>query len=214
MQILKVDPLNPLNEHLTQVVDILSKGGIVILPTETVYTIAVDATSKDAVEKVYRLKGRGFNKPLHVVLPSLEMARIYVEVTPEAYQLADRFLPGPLTLILPQKGGVLPGILTSGIPTLGIRIPGLPLCLEIAKMFGKPYTTTSANLSGSNNPYSIKQVLKSFEKHIRDIGLVVDIGELPRNSPSTLLDLTSKPPKILRQGPITQKQIEEVLFSK
>ena len=212
MESIKVNPQNPQKESLNKIVSDLGTGKIVVLPTETVYTFAVDATNKEAIEKVYKLKGREFSKPMHVVVASIKDAEKYVEVNKPAIILAQHFLPGPLTLVLPKKLGILPEILTFGLPTLGIRIPNTPLNLLVARKFGKPYTTTSANISGRENPYSVEEILNQMsDEKQEEISLIVDVGKLPSLPPSTLLDLTCTPPKILREGPIIKEQIEKAL---
>lgn len=215
MEILKVDPNKPKQADLNKIVATLSKGKIVILPTETVYTFAVDATNKKAIKNVYKIKGRNYDKPLHVVVHSLLAASNYAQITSQATMLAATFLPGPLTLVLKKKKSSLPDLLTSDLPTVGVRIPNLILNNIVSKKFGKPYTTTSANISGGPNPYSIKEVLGQLDEDKRlMISLVVDVGSLPKREPSTLIDLTSKPYKVLRKGPITKLQMEKVLNEK
>lgn len=213
MEILKTDPSKLEEQIVNKIVESLNKGSIVILPTETVYTFAVDATNKEAVKTVYEIKGRDFSKPMHVVVPSLEKASEYVLISKESEKLAKTFLPGPLTIILNKKQpSPLPGILTSGLPTLGIRIPNMALILEVARTFRKPFTTTSANVSGGENPYTVDDALEQFTQKTRNkIDLAVDVGKLPKVSPSTIVDLTKRPHAILREGPITKKEIDTVL---
>jgi len=202
----------PSKKSIGRIIDSLNSGGVLVFPTETVYTLAVDATNAAAIDKVYKIKGRSFNKPLHVVVSSLEMASRYVRVGRRAKVLAKKFLPGPLTLILEKKNKILPDKLTSNLKTLGIRIPDLPLNLIVSQLLDKPYTTTSANISGGPNPYSIKEVLNQFNNQEKQmIDFVVDVGPLPKLKPSTLVDLTKTPYKILREGPITENQIRNTL---
>lgn len=210
MEILKTNSTNPKKIYIEKIAKTLSRGKIVVLPTETIYTFAVDATNARAVKKVYELKGRDFKKPLHVVASSLTMASHYVYVNDLAKKLAEKFLPGPLTLVLKKRESTLPKVLTSGLSTLGIRIPNLPLNKKVSELFQKPYTTTSANISGGSNPYSINDIFKQLSKAKTEmISLAVDVGSLPNLLPSTLIDLTTRPPKILRQGPITKPEIEK-----
>lgn len=212
MQVIKVDPNSPTKSELKEIVSHLKSGNVVILPTQTVYIFAVDATNTNAIEKVYKIKGRDFKKPMHVIVESISRAEKYVKVNKFAKLLANKFLPGPLTLVLPKKKGVLPNILTSNLPTLGIFIPKLKINLEVSRLFALPYTTTSANLSGGQNPYSLNEVLKQINQEKRKlITLAIDAGKLPKVKPTTFLDLTVKPPKILREGPITQKMLEKIL---
>lgn len=215
MDIIKTDAQKPTHDTISAIIAVLQKGGMVVLPTETVYTFAVDATNEEAIKKVYEIKGRDNSKPLHVVVNSLQMAKQYAEVTDVAEVLAKGFLPGPLTLVLAKKTEKLPSNLNAGLPTLGIRIPALPLCIETAKQFGKPFTTTSANLAGGPNPYSIQEVLSQIPSEKQNmIDLIIDAGVLPHLLPSTLVDLTTTPYKILRSGPILKEDIEAIVKTK
>lgn len=212
MEIIKVSKNNPTRSSVEKIVTSLRSGRVVVLPTETVYTFAVDATNTNSIRKVYELKGRDFSKPMHVVFLSMMIAQKYVFVTSESRALAKNFLPGPLTLVLKKRKGTLPGILTSNLPTLGVRIPNLPLNLVVSKEFKFPYTTTSANISGGANPYTIDEILKQLStKKQKLIDLIVDVGNLPQLKPSTLIDLSSKPFKIIREGPIPREDLEKVV---
>lgn len=213
METLKVNKNNPSKSHVKKISSVLVSGGLVILPTETVYTFAVDATQERAVQSVFKIKNRSHNQPLHVVVGSLKMANRYVEVNKYSKLLSKKFLPGPLTLILKKRNGSSLNLLTAGLPTLGIRIPDLSLNLLVSKSLKRPYTTTSANLSGNPNPYTIEDCLKQLPiNSVKMISLIVDIGPLPRLKPSTLLDLSVDPPKILREGPISKKDINKILY--
>lgn len=211
MEILKIQPTNPTKSNVSKIVSALDKGKIVVLPTDTVYTFAVDATNSEAIDSVYKIKGRNYNKPFHVIVSSLEMAKKYVEINDCAKALSRQFLPGPLTLILKKRKKSLPDILTSKLPTLGIRMPNLKLSQAISEAFKKPFTTTSANISGGRNPYSVEQVLSQLSSEQKNmIGLIVDIGKLPKVSPSTIVDVSEGVPKIPREGPVTNKEIKKV----
>lgn len=212
MDIIKTDPDNPDPQVIQTIVDHLRAGKVVLLPTETVYTLAVDATNEDAIRKVYEIKGRDFSKPLHVVVGNLEMAERYVDANDTARKLAKAFLPGPLTLVLPKKADLLPLMLTSSLPTLGIRIPDLPLSLKVSEVFGLPFTTTSANPSGGVNPYSVQDVLDSLsQKSIDMIDLAINVGDLPNVLPSTIVDISFDKLDVLRIGPISIDQLTNVV---
>lgn len=212
MEILKTNRNKPSDASVKKIVSALSSGGLVVLPTETVYTFAVDATNEASVDKIFYIKSRDKNKPLHVVVDSLEMAERYVEVNDHSKLLSKALLPGPLTLVLKKKAGKLAKNLAADLPTLGIRIPDLKLNQSISNSFKKPYTTTSANVSGGPDPYTIKDVFNQLSGNkINLISLTVDVGRLPHLKPSTLVDLTQKPIKILREGPVTSRQIKSAL---
>lgn len=212
MEILNVSKQSLRKKDINKIASVLSSGDLVVLPTETVYTFAVDATQEKAVKNVFKIKNRRHDKPIHVVVSSLKMAKRYVEVNKYSKLLAGKFLPGPLTLILKKKNSSSLSILTAGLSTLGIRIPDLSLNLLVSKSLDKPYTTTSANVAGNPNPYTVEDCLNQLSaKKTKMISLVVNIGRLPQIKPSTLLDLTVDPPKILRKGPVTEKTIQKVL---
>lgn len=126
---------------------ILASGGVILYPTDTLYGLGADALSDEAVAKIKRIKGRNEQKPIHAVVADMAMAERYAGVNNVARSLAQKFLPGPLTLILKKKEGIETGI-ARDMSTFGIRIPDNVFCLDLAREFGKPFTTTSANASG------------------------------------------------------------------
>ena len=185
----------------------LGGGGVLVVPTDTSYGLGVDATNVNAVLKVFKLKKRPFNIPIHIIVDSLGMGMEYADFTPEALKLAEVFLPGPLTLIL-NSLKKLPELLTAGKSTIGIRIPKKNLVLEMVELFKKPITATSANIHGEPDIYAIEDLPWEIGKNV---DLIIDEGQLLEIKPSTLVDLTLWPPKILRKGPISSKKIFEVL---
>src|SRR3989344_7237171 len=145
--------------------EVLRAGGVVLYPTDTLYGLGADAFSDEAVAKVYAIKGRETDKPIHCIVADIEMAEQYAEMSRAAEHLAAAFLPGALTLILSAKGGPAfggkklgSGIL-HGMDAIGIRIPKNDFCIALAKKFGKPYTTTSANVSGEVPQGSVEEIL-------------------------------------------------------
>lgn len=189
---------------------VILTGGIIAYPTDTTYALGVNALDPLAINKLYSLKGRNFNKPLHVVVSDMTMANEFVWVDENARVIADKFLPGPLTLILPKRDTV-PDVLVGSIKTLGIRIPSNLFCLNLAKKLKIPFTTTSANISGGKNSYSVNEIIKQFGLKVNDLDLIIDQGTLPEVLPSTLVDMTKSPPEILREGPISRVEILEAL---
>lgn len=211
MEIIKINPNKPDLKILKLAVKVLEKGGLVVCPTDTAYLLATDATNPSAIKSVFAIKGRPPNKPIHVVVKNVGMGKEYVEFNDVAQKLAHKFLPGPLTLVL-GKRGTLPNILTAGKGKLGIRIPSLKLNVLLAEKLGKPYTATSANKSGGANPYDVDSVLSQLSaKEVGLIDLILDGGQLESKKPSTVVDCTVKPPKIIRPGPITKEIIEKTL---
>jgi L-threonylcarbamoyladenylate synthase len=183
-------------EALTRAVDVLAKGGIIVYPTETSYGLGVDATDDRAVKKVVKIKKRGKGKKISVAFSDLKMARKYLVITKNAEKLAKAFLPGPITLIVESKSH----------SKVGFRIPDQPFVLRLIKKLGKPITATSANISGEDDLYRIRDVVKIFNGKV---GLIIDSGNLAKRKPSTVYDVIDR--KVIRKGPIPQKKIDAVL---
>lgn len=204
----KIDPTSPEHGPIDKAVEILRDGGIVVYPTDTAYGLGVDATNESALAKLYRLKGRDFTKPTHVIVKNWQMLKELCYPNSSAFKIYKAFMPGPITLVLPKRKHVS-DTLTAGLNTLGVRIPNNVVTRKISILFGKPFTTPSANRSKAKTPYSLAEVRNVLD--INQVDLLLDAGKLPNTLPSTLVDLTGEKPVILREGPITQKQIMEVL---
>ncbi len=187
---------------------VLRSGGVIIYPTDTLYGLGADALSDEAVAKVYAIKGRDEGKPIHAVFADLAMAEEYAEMNDAARRLAEKFLPGALTLVLRKKSGIDTGI-ARGIETIGIRIPDNEFCLDLARTFGKPYTATSANIAGMLPQLSIEKVLEQLGGNAKGVDLAIDDGMLPMRLPTTVVNVVSGVPVILREGAISSEQILE-----
>jgi L-threonylcarbamoyladenylate synthase len=192
---------NDKNSVIKEAIHVLEKGGLIIFPSDTVYGLLVDATNEKAVEKLIAFKNRPPGKAISVFV-SQEMLKDQVEITEKSHSLLKHLLPGPFTVILPSKHRVS-SKLESEKGTLGIRMPDYELVADLVNAFGKPITATSANLGGRSPHYSIESLLNQLPKQKQDlIDLIVDAGKLPRNKPSTVVDLTQNNIKIVRQGDI------------
>jgi tRNA threonylcarbamoyl adenosine modification protein (Sua5/YciO/YrdC/YwlC family) len=176
---------------------ILKRGGLVVLPTETVYGIAVDAGNPEALKRLYSLKGRSENKPLSVHLADFEDINKYAaEILPYAWRVIYEFLPGPLTVILKSKDK----------STVGLRLPNCQITRTIIRRSSKTVVMPSANKSGEPAPVDAQAVLKNF----RDVvDMVVDCGPTKFGKESTVVDLTSAQPKLLRPGALDFTPIQE-----
>ncbi len=195
-------------EAIAECVRTLSAGGVVAFPTETVYGLGADALDADAVAEVFALKGRPSDNPLIVHVAGDAMARRVVsDWTDDARRLAERFWPGPLTLVLPRSDA-LPDAVTAGGSTVGVRAPAHPLTLALLEAFGGPLVGPSANRSGRISPTTPEHVERSFAECDLPI---MDGGACARGIESTVLDLTSEPPIVLRPGVITPGEISAVL---
>ena len=190
--------------------DLLAQGKLVALPTETVYGLAADATQAGAVHANYEAKGRPDTKPLNVLVDGMAMVeRICQEIPLDAYRLADAFWPGPLTMIL-KGNGTLPDIVPAGGATQGVRCPDHPDTLAVIRALGRPLACPSANLSGHPSPKSAQDVLDQLDGRI---DAVLDGGPCTVGVESTILDLTVRPYRILRQGGLSRGDIEAVVGS-
>ncbi len=196
--------------QIEQAIQILKSGGIVVYPTDTAYGLAVDATNAKAVDKLYKLKGRDFKKPTHVIFPNTSWLKKIVKLNKPALQLMNKFMPGPLTIVLPMIAkGKSWKKLSAGIKTMGVRLPNNKLALALVKKLGKPITTTSANISGKDNCYSVAEVKSQF-KQLRSDVYYVDGGRLKKTKPSTVVSLINGV-TILRPGPIKESEIKRAL---
>lgn len=187
-------------------------------PTETVYGLGADATNPLAIEKIYQTKGRPSTNPLIVHVASAEVARRYAAEWPvEAARLAERFWPGPLTIVLPKRR-VIPDNATAGLPTVGLRVPGHPLALELLRAFDGPLAAPSANRSTRVSPTTARHVREEFP-HSEAAGgaagnepaMILDGGPCDVGIESTVLDLTPPVPTILRPGCVTAAELEPVI---
>ena len=210
MKTLKINPYKPDRKVINKSITTILEGGLVVYPTDTAYGIAASAVNEKAIENLYRIKNRGLNKPTHVVVKDWKMIKKLTITNRSVKVLFEKFIPGPLTLILKKRpDSPIPQILSGRLPTLGVRIPDCQVTQIFSEFLKLPYTTPSANKEGESTPYSIGEVKKVLDLSLID--LVLDAGSLPRNLPSTVADLTKNTPKILREGPITNEQINEVL---
>lgn len=188
---------------IERAISALRNGNLIIYPTETCYGVGVDATNREAVNKLLQYKERPEGKAISIAVAHREMAQEYVDINQTAENLYKNFLPGPITVISNSKHKAAHGIEAED-GSLGIRIPDYPFTLELIKAFGKPITATSANMSGRKTPYKIEDILDNIpEKKKGLIDLIIDVGELPHNPPSTVVDTRLNDIKTLRQGELT-----------
>jgi len=197
-EILKIDPQNPDLEKIKQAALVIKEGGIVAVPTETVYGLAADFTNKQAVERIFEVKKRPKNKALTVQIKDITyLTELVAEVPFFAYQLMSKFWPGPLTLVLKAKSG----------GTIGLRMPANKIAQELIEQTVSPIVVPSANLSGEPEAKTAEEVLEVFEGLI---DVVIDGGPVELGISSTVLDLTSSPYKVLREGSILKEDIQSV----
>jgi len=206
----KIDAFNPDEEVLGRAARLINKGEVVVCPTDTGYAFAANALDTRAVAGVYHLKGRSFSNPVHIAVSDILEAEKYAVLDEAARFLAGRYLPGALTLVLPRKE-IVPSMLVAGMDTVGIRIPDNRVILRLVEMTGRPLTATSANVSGRPGTYSVEEVKAQFGENMSDVALVLDQGPIKVRELSTIIDLTQKPPQLIRQGRISWLELRDVL---
>ena len=195
-------------------VNALKKGKAVVFPTDTSYGLAVDATKISAIKNLYKIKGRDFNKPVHVVVPSVGYARRLVKWNGAASKLTKKFWPGALTIVASSKYQVLSKgvkLLSAGTGFLGVRMPKNKIALDLSRLLKHPITATSANRSGEPDCYSANDVIQQFGKSKFKPDIVINAGTLPPRKPSTVVKIDNQQILVLRQGPV---KLSKVLFAK
>ena len=184
----------------------LRDGGVVLFPAERLYGLAADAQNPEAVRKVFRLKGRDSGRPLPVIVGDAGVASEWVLIPPRMANLIRRFWPGPLTLVLPLRRRLAAEV-TAG-SELGIRVPGNPLALELAKAFGSPLTATSANESGEASGRTVAEALAGLSG---EVDLTIDAGELEGPPGSTVARVRDGKIEILRPGIVPLEALQRSL---
>jgi L-threonylcarbamoyladenylate synthase len=196
---LRVDPHAPHPAVLAEAAGVLRAGRLVAFPTETFYGLGADALDAGAVERVFRAKGRPGDKPLLVLVDSLAMAEsVVTEIPSRAHALTARYWPGPLTIILAARPHV-PRSLTAGTGTLGVRLSAHPVALGLVRAVGRPVTAPSANPHGAPSPRTAEEVRAGLGAWV---DLLLDGGPSPGGPPSTLVDATVAPMRIVRLGAV------------
>jgi L-threonylcarbamoyladenylate synthase len=207
-EIIKIDNIRPELNTVKKAAKIIRNGGLVVLPTDTLYGLACDATNPEAVLKVYAVKKRPLSQPLSIAVSEYKDIYIYVEsFTNLAKFLAKKLLPGALTLVL-EKSDVIPDIVTAGRKDIGIRIPDCKILLEIIKYAKVPIVIPSANIHNHPSPISAKQVLGDLKEKVN---LILDGGKTKYGVESTIVSCIGKKIKIIRQGAIPDYKIFNIL---
>ncbi len=202
----RVDPENPDKIEIEKAARVLKDGGLVAFPTETVYGLGANATDAAAVSRIFAAKGRPADNPVIVHVSSRQQVFGLAEVSAMAQKLMEAFWPGPLTLILPAKETV-PSQVTAGLATVAVRMPRHRVALALIEAAGVPVAAPSANLSGRPSPTTAEHVLADLNGKIE---VVLDGGPTGVGVESTVLDLTSPVPAVLRPGGVTPDEIRSI----
>ena len=187
---------------------IIAKGGLLGIPTETVYGLGANGLDPNAVKAIFEAKGRPQDNPLILHIPDESWLERYCEDIPAtAYELAERFWPGPLTMILPRKA-IVPDVVTAGLDTVGMRCPDCAVTRAVIGLADVPVAAPSGNASGRPSPTTAEAMLEDMDGKI---DAILDGGPCAVGVESTIIDLTVQPPRLLRPGGVTLEELEEVL---
>jgi len=188
---------------------IVRSGGLIVYPTDTVYGLGCDPFNVTAVKRVFRVKGeRG--KPLPILASSIDHVEKIASLSPKAEKIARWFWPGPLTLIVPKKP-ILPEVVTCNLNSVGVRVPNHAVALRLINLSNGLLVGTSANKTGEKPPQTAHEAARQLGE---EVDAILDGGSTTLGVSSTIVDLTPKKPRILREGPISFKEISEVLSQK
>jgi L-threonylcarbamoyladenylate synthase len=204
----KIDPLTPDHDLIVKAASVIRKGGIVLFPTRNLYGLAADAYDTDAVERIYKIKGRSAENPVLVLVDSYMMLSCIVRNIPlMAQKVMQTFWPGGITIIF-EANDSLPANLTRGTGKIGIRRPGHPVALALVRAVSGPITGTSANISGSPGCFRVSDI----DPDVTDqVDMIIDAGDLRGGNGSTVVDFTGELPVFIREGEVPKKKILEAL---
>lgn len=205
-EILDSEDVTKSSDMIRRVAQAVRSGELVIYPTETVYGLAADATSEDAVLKVFRAKSRPLEKPISVAVNSLSMAYRVGKLSEREEDLIQNLLPGPLTVLVRRRPPISK-LLSAGTGKIGVRIPDHPIPLKLIEAVGNPITCTSANISGNPPPGDLDQALNQLGESVK---LAINGGRLTGVQPSTVVDV-EEGVEVIRDGPISESTIRSFL---
>lgn len=209
-KLVKIDPNNIDYEILSEAAAIIRSGGTVIFPTETVYGLGANGLSEEACDKIYKAKGRPSDNPLILHISSMdELSNLVKEVPENAKLMADSFWPGPLTMIFNKKD-IVSNKITGGLGTVAIRMPQNDIARELIKLSGCPIAAPSANTSGKPSPTSARHVIDDM---LGKVDMIIDGGPCDIGLESSVIDMTSDVPTILRPGKVTKEDVKRLFGS-
>ena len=196
------------DKKLQEVANIIRQGGIVVFPTETVYGIGTNGLDSKSISKLYHVKQRPLNKPISLLVSSLEMVKAVTEnISDIEYKLMEAFFPGPLTIIL-KKNKLVPNNLTNNTDTVGIRLPDNIIARKLIEYANVPIATPSANISGKPSGINIQDIIKDFADKV---DYYIDGGPSKLGIGSTIVKIEDNKPLILREGSISKEQINKYI---
>ncbi|MEN6641304.1 MAG: L-threonylcarbamoyladenylate synthase [Armatimonadia bacterium] len=207
--IIATNPLDPDPGAVASAVSALASGELVVIPTDTVYGVACRADDEQAVRALFAAKRRPLSKPLPLLLEDAgALDSVSSELPDGVRKLAKAFWPGPLTLVV-RKSAVVSDLVTAGEATVGVRVPNLPLATAVLTACEFPVAVTSANISDEQPAVAVEELPVEL---LEAVAVVLDAGRCPGEVPSTVVDATTDPPRILRPGPVTAADIERAML--
>lgn len=208
MNVVKLDLEN--KNFLSEIIHALKQGKVIVYPTDTVYGFGAHALDKAAIDKLFRIKKRPLTKPMPIIVRDVSMARRFAYIDSRNEKVLRAVWPGPITVVLSRKD-ILPSMVTGGKSTVGIRIPDYEFTKVLIEQIDFPITSTSVNISGEKSLNNIDDIARVFEKERYKPDIIIDAGELPGSQSSTVIDLTTSKPKILRVGPVRPEELLKIL---
>jgi len=196
MEVLKINQKN-FKKVITEATEYIKNGKVIICPTDTVYGLICDAKNKKAVEKIFKIKKRSFQKPISIFVKNLKAAKKYSKINKNQEKFLKKAWPGKTIVVLRVKGSFPSGIVCQW-GKVGLRMSKYKLLNEILNKFKGPIAQTSANITGKPTPSKIQDILKQFKNKKWQPDIIINVGELS-GKPSKVIDLTKEPPKILRK---------------
>lgn len=196
----------PSPEVIDEVVKIIREGGVVVIPTDTVYGLAADPFNDEALERVFRVKERSRGSPVPLLAGESHHALLIAEEDPRLWRLALRFWPGSLTVVLKPRSDAPKAFREWG--QVGVRVPDCPLCREVARRVGGLIVGTSANISGRESPVTVQEAMYQLGDRV---DLYVDAGPTPIGKSSTVVDIRGPEPRLVREGPTPWREVLEAL---
>ncbi|MEK7659432.1 MAG: L-threonylcarbamoyladenylate synthase [Patescibacteria group bacterium] len=210
MKTIKVDLRGDFSEAIQEAVAVLKLGGVIVYPTDTLYGLGANALEIGPVERIFKIKQRSKSKPLPIAVRNINWAKELAFIYKKEEKILEAAWPGAVTVVLPKRN-IVPDILTAGQRSVAMRIPNSLFIDELLGKFGYPITSTSANISDELPSFKISEIIERFENSEYKPDLVIDAGDLKQSEPSTVLDLTTDKPKILRIGPSKPETLLKLL---
>lgn len=187
----------------------LNSGGVLIYPTDTLYGLGANALNEKSISRIFKIKSQDRNKPISVIARDVAMARKIACIDSRVEEILKKIWPGPITIIL-RKKDIIPSILTAGGETLGIRIPSHGFIGDLMSLIDFPITATSANISGEKDLLNPKDIVKTFSLAKNAPDIFIDAGMIKNPEPSTIIDLTTNIPKIVRIGIVGKEKMLDI----